>query len=107
MRIMMAVAMLTGMASAIRAQDPSRNRMNEQVPDAKVEDHGGRPSELSGLPSPFANRLNVQYGEHTTAEITGDLNPNENRMNYPVPKVNSKSQPKQVEPIPFNPNPRP
>lgn len=97
MRIMMTLGMLAAMASAALAQEPNRNRMNDQIPDVKIEDPQGRPPEGSGLPSPYGNRMNIQYGKVSSAELTWDRNPNENRMNFQVPKSTPNPRPKPLE----------
>jgi hypothetical protein len=96
MKITMTALVLAAMAAAAMAQDSSENRMNYQVPRTKSE-------EPSVLPSTFGNRMNIQYVAGTSAELTGDRNPNENRMNYQLPKAAPKAQPKkQIEQVPID-----
>lgn len=106
MKSIMTLAILAAMAAASTAQDSNRNRMNDQVPDVKIVEREGRPSEQAGLPSSYGNRMNIEYGTVSATEMTGDRNPNENRMNTPLPKAKAKAQPKKLEPVPFDPAPK-
>ena len=102
MRTLMTAAMLAAMAGSALAQDPNRNRMNEPTPEAKQQELVA-PSAQSGLPSPFANRMNVVYGEGAAKELTGGPNPFGNRMNLEWPKAQPKPQPKETEKTPTEP----
>jgi hypothetical protein len=106
MKTFMAAAMLAAMAGSALAQDPNRNRMNEPYPEAKQQEFIA-PSAQSHVPSPFANRMNVVYGEGSAKELTGGPNPFGNRMNLEWPKAQPKPQPKETEKTPMEPIPRP
>ena len=90
MRTFAAAAMVVALGTTAFAQDPYQNRMNDPYPEARQWDAG----EFSRNPSPFANRMNVQYGESGAPAMTGGPNPYGNRMNDQVPT----SPPKLREP---------
>ena len=101
MRTFTMLAMLAAMAATAFAQDPNRNRMNDPYPEARQQEKIGRA--LEGLPSPYANRMNVQFQESTCAEMTGGPNPYGNRMNVEWPKSQPKAQPKETERLRIDP----
>lgn len=103
MRTIKTLVMLAAMAAAALAQDPNRNRMNDQFPEVRQQETVQRPSAQGILPSAFENRMNVRYQEGTAAELTGGPNPYGNRMNVVWPKA----QPKPVEKSTFDPAPSP
>lgn len=97
MRYITTVAMLAAMVTAALAQDPNRNRMNDQFPEV------GPPSAQANSPSMYGNRLNVRYRESAFAEVTGGPSQYGNRMNFQWPKAESKVQPKEVERVRIDP----
>src|SRR4029453_18450798 len=112
MRILAAAAMLIVLAATAFAQDPNRNRMNEPYPETGQRGNAGSPPRAA-RPPPSFNRMNVQYLESPSVELTGGPSPYGNRMNDQVPKSApkatkaTKATEKPPAPAPIRPEPRP
>jgi hypothetical protein len=78
--------MLFALAAHSFAQDPNANRMNNPYPEPGTREAIDHAPTRRATPSPFANRMNVEYGERTSVETAGAPDPYANRMNAPVPK---------------------
>lgn len=95
MRYLATAAMLAAMAGLAFAQDPYGNRMNHQYPVGGQQEQVARPFGESGLPPANGNRMNVVYGDGCTCgELIGWPSPYENRMNLQWPKAQPKAEPK-------------
>jgi hypothetical protein len=86
MRVFVSTALLLVLAAPSFGQDPNQNRMNHPYPEPETREAVDRaPARTPGL-SPFANRMNVEYGERVSAEVIGGPDRYANRMNAPDPK---------------------
>ena len=104
MRYFMTATMLAAMAAAAIAQDPYRNRMNDQFPEVVRQERVAAPSAATGFPSPFANRMNVRYEESSSTELTGGPNPYGNRMNVQWATTPRNAKPKDTDRAPIEPS---
>jgi len=86
MRILVSAGMLLALAAPSFALDPNRNRMNNPYPETVTHEAVDRAPTGMEEPSPFANRMNVEYGEKASAEMPGGPDPFANRMNAPAPE---------------------
>jgi len=104
MRPFTTVLILAAMATVALAQDPNPNgnRMNDPLlQQVQPQEWAARPYALSGLPSPYSNRMNVAYG----TELGGGPNPYGNRMNFEWPKPEAPERRVETEPVYPEPTP--